>query len=667
MSATLPPPPKPGASQATELRSPDEPSAQAVPGSRAAWEAQFSQLMAAQDWAGALRLTGQAEATLGAADARLHHQTGHVLMKLGRAQEAYARFSSALKLVPTSVEIRLSIADAYLALQDRWSASAWLSDAIRVAPDRAATWLALGQVLAASERLDEWLQLAATAQERGLADTAMGVALANEWLRRRQFEAAARVLQALVEGTADVAPAERARWHLHLGFCREQQLALAACVESYRQALLEHPNLVEAHINLAGVLWRLGDFGGSRKHAEHATQLAPEHPHAWRIRGTSLMHLNLLAQAEPWLRGALQRQPQFPYATLDLALLKLLAGEWLEGWALYRLRWQDVHRIPRPAFWQAALEWQGPLAQPVNGRTVLVYGEQGLGDMIQFVRWIALLVAQGAVVQLVAAPVLSELLQSFAQRLQGPGRLQVVQAGDEVRFDWHVAMLDLPFHYQVDPTQDEPPLAYLRADAERVAYWRDRLAADEAAVPHSGSAPLRVGLAWAGSDRHPNNNNRSMTLSQLAPLWQCPGVRCHSLQKVPSPAWTDVPPDALAAVQWQDHTEAWRDFADSAAYVANLDLVITVDSAVAHLAAALGKPTWVLLPPNADWRWQLEGETTVWYRSVRLFRRAHGETPTPEAQVALKQAQVTAVLQALQACLAEPVRLARAASGANFE
>jgi tetratricopeptide (TPR) repeat protein len=642
-----------------------------LPDSRAEFEATLARWMAKSDWAQAWQLIEKAEPMLGG-DARFQHQAGHVLMKLGHPQEAYARYSAALKLMPASVEIRLSIADAYLALQDRWSAAAWLSDALRVAPQRAATWTALAQLLAQADRRDEWLQLALAAVERGMADLPMTVHLADELVRRRDFASAARVYDGLLGSQSPAcvdAPApERARWYLHLGFCLEQLLALDECVAAYRQALKTQPGFVEAHINLAGVLWRLGDFQASLEHAEWATHAAPEHPHAWRIRGTALMHLNRLAEAEPWLRGALQRQPQFPYATLDLALLKLLSGAWLDGWALYRLRWQDVHRIPRPAFWRADLEWQGPVAQPVQGRTLLLYGEQGLGDMIQFARWARRLVDDGAMVYLVASAPLAELLQTMADTLADPSRLRVVRAGDEVRFDWHVAMLDLPHLYRIDPRADGPARAYLKADAKRLAFWRQRLRAATGPAGGGPVARLNVGLAWAGADRHPNNRNRSMPLSLLKPLWAHPHLRCHSLQKLPSPAFTDVSDSDLTAHGWQDLTPEWQDFADSAACIEALDLVITVDSAVAHLSAALGKPTWILLPPNPDWRWQLDGASDLWYESVRLFRRPHGLTS--EAQWAPRRGQVAEVLAALELALQsefQPALAARAAKGANLE
>lgn len=644
MSKPLSPPPKPSVAN----RSVDP---------RAGFEQRLQSLLAATQWDRALAELAAAERQFGP-DARLHHQSGHVLMKLGRALDAYARYSAALKLSPTSIEIRLSIAEAYLSLDDRWSAAAWLSDALRVAPQRAATWAALGRLLASSERMDEWVQLAATATTQGVAEPQMVLTLADELLRRRDFSAAVPVHERLLGMGVDPP-----RTWLHMGFCREQLHDLPGCVEAYRQALVHKPDFAEAHINLAGVLWRLSDFAGALHHAQRATELAPEHPHAWRIHGTALMHLCRLAEAEPWLRGALQRQPSFPYATLDLALLTLLKGEWVEGWAIYRLRWQDVHRIPRPSFWRETLEWQGPLAQPVAGRTVLLYGEQGLGDIIQFIRWAKRLVDDGATVFAVAPEPLIRLVTSFGRTLGEPERFRVVQAGDSIRFDWHVPLLDLPHHYRIDPAQEVAPQRYLWADPAKADAYELRLAA---LLRSDGlGRKLRVGLCWAGSDRHPNNGNRSMPLSHLLPLMRRPDVQCVSLQKVGSPAFTDVGVDELVrSGRLIDHTSAWDDFADSAACIDRLDLVITVDSAIAHQAAALGKPTWVLLPPNPDWRWQLEGSTTVWYPSMRLFRRAYGER-TPETREEPRQQQVRAVQEALDVFAAQA--LALEAKGANRE
>ena len=186
---------------------------------------------------------------------------------------------------------------------------------------------------------------------------------------------------------------------------------------------------------------------------------------------------------------------------------------------------------------------------------------------------------------------------------------------------WHAALLDLPWRLGIDLADLPGPVPYLRAPPAAAARWRERLQAWD------GRA--RIGLAWSGSATQVNNRNRAMPLSLLLPIAEQPGVQCFSLQKDDAGAWSDVQPSSDRLV---DLTPGWTSFAESAAMLEQLDLVITVDSAVAHLAGALGKPVWLLLPPNADWRWLLERADSPWYPSARLFRRAIGEPR--EAQVA---------------------------------
>ena len=510
-------------------------------------------------------------------------ENGAALLAGGRFHEALATYGQALKNHPASMEARLGLARACLGSGDAWTAVAWLGDAARVAP-------------ANPTPLHE---------------------LANLLLNQQQYAQAWPVYQQLYTrfGVRDRATL------LHYGFCLEQTGALDDAVRLYREAIEREPGFMEAHVDLAGVLWRVEDHAGALAHAQRAEALAPGHPYAVRIVGTSLLHLNRLDEAEQQLRRALQLQPGFNLAQVDLALTLLLAGKLEEGWALYHQRWNDAARMPRPAFFQPALEWKGPARQPVHGRRVLVYAEQGLGDVLHFIRYVPQLQADGATVFAVVQPELAPLLGSM------PG-LECYRPGTELVADLHVALLDLPMHYRTTLASVPARVPYLRADPQRVAQWRERLR------PWDGQR--KVGLCWAGSPAQVNNRNRSMPLSTFAPLLDVPDVQCFSLQKGDGGHYTDAspPPDRLP-----DFTADWQDFSDSAAMVECLDLVITVDTSVAHLAGALGKPVWLLLGPNPDWRWLLARDDSPWYPTMRLFRRDFGES---------RAQQVGRVVQALR-------------------
>jgi hypothetical protein len=240
-----------------------------------------------------------------------------------------------------------------------------------------------------------------------------------------------------------------------------------------------------------------------------------------------------------------------------------------------------------------------------------------LGDVINFVRYAQVLQADGATVYCVIQPELIPLVESM------PGVI-CLKPNLNIEADYHVALLELPLHYRTNAGNVFAQTPYLHAPAEKSAAWKTKLAAWD--------GKLKVGIAWAGHHIHANHHNRSIALSEFKPLMEMMGVQCFSLQKSNGGIYTDTKPTADQLV---DFTADWADFADSAAMIDNLDLVISIDSAVIHLAAAMNKPTWVALPPNPDWRWLLEHSSSIWYPSMRLYRRAHAEA---------KQAQMTRIL-----------------------
>jgi hypothetical protein len=353
-------------------------------------------------------------------------------------------------------------------------------------------------------------------------------------------------------------------------------------------------------------LWRLEDFEGSLAHARQAVALAPRNAFAQRILGTALLNLDRLGEAQQHLHEALRLQPGMPQALLDLAFALLLEGRLAEGWPLYAQRWRDG-RLARPAFWRADCEWPGP-SVPLAGKTIAVVGEQGWGDVLQALRYLPQLQALGARVCCVLPAPLVPLVEASFPGVEclGPGR--------DLQVQLHVAAMELPGCFATTLESVPARVPYLRPPEPAGARWRELLA------PWRDRA--RIGLAWSGSQVQINNRNRALPLSLLMPLAQLPGVQCFSLQKGDAGPWTDVAPDPK---QLLDLTARWQDFGDSAAMIEQLDLVITVDTAIAHLAGALGKPVWILLPPNPDWRWLLEREDSPWYPTARLFRRGFGE------------------------------------------
>lgn len=381
-----------------------------------------------------------------------------------------------------------------------------------------------------------------------------------------------------------------------------------------KQALTLDAGYTDAHNNL-GILYKAqGDFAAAEDCYRQAIAVAPDKPLAWNNLGNLQKELGQAAAAEASYRRALTLTPQMAEARMNLGLLLLRQGRWPEGWQAHEAR-HDPHfqarRVlppPLPATSPRPRMWAG---EDMCGQSLLIWPEQGFGDSLQFVRFLPLLKARGVGrITLACPPSLLPLLaaQGLADAVISTSDWQATQAADFAAWTF---LMSLPLHLGITLENLPKNLPYLRADAVRIDTFQARL-------PTGG---LRVGLAWRGNPQHKNDAHRSLPgLSVLAPLWAIPGIAWVSLQLNAQ--------DEVAAWYRSGHPlcdwgSTFADFADSAAAISSLDLVICVDTAIAHLAGALGKPCWVLLSVHdTDWRW-LEGrEDSPWYPQVmRLFRQ----------------------------------------------
>jgi hypothetical protein len=292
-------------------------------------------------------------------------------------------------------------------------------------------------------------------------------------------------------------------------------------------------------------------------------------------------------------------RPGFNEAMFSYAILLARAGDYERAWPLFESRW-NLPGLTKPNFSQPA--WSG---QSVDGKRILIYSEQGLGDSIQFIRYAAMLVERGAEVIVECRKELVDLLRTAI------GVTGVFFEGEPLPpFDLHVAMLSQPGAFKTTIQTIPGKVPYLFANPARRHTWRDRLGNDH--------TRLRVGLTWAGNADNVTLRKRRVALEQLLPVVAVENVDFFSLQiGSGSEQIGRLPLQSLIA----DHTMHIKDFADTAAFMAELDLIISVDTAVAHLAGALGCSVWTLLPFVSDWRWGLEGENTPWYPTMRLFRQ----------------------------------------------
>lgn len=364
----------------------------------------------------------------------------------------------------------------------------------------------------------------------------------------------------------------------------------------YRRALALDPKFAEAHNNLANVLRQQHKFEEAIPEYTRAMELKPGYADA-AANLASVLHISgQFQEAMSSARWALSLNPNQPHAHTDLGILHLLHADFDQGWSEYewRLLMPESRHVapPGPA-------WDG--SNPA-GRRILVYGEQGFGDALQFCRYLPMLRNLGATVLLrLSAPVAGVIGDSM------PG-IEVSADPGLPAYDCHCALLSLPHRFQTRLNTIPNPVGYLRARPETAAKWADRLGAGPA---------LRVGVVWTGNPKHINNRYRSVSAESLLPLLAIEGIKVFSLQVgARHHELTRCSGGAVA-----DISAELTDYAETAGVIANLDLVISICTSVAHLAGGMGKPLWMLLNAVPDWRWMLEREDNPWYPTARLFRQ----------------------------------------------
>jgi Flp pilus assembly protein TadD len=399
-------------------------------------------------------------------------------------------------------------------------------------------------------------------------------------------------------GRAIALHGSNASYHANLGLALQEMGELEPAAAAFRQAIGLKPNAAAAHNNLGIVLTALGRCDAALACSAKALELQPDFADAHVNIGHARRQQQKLELAIAQFRTAIRLKPDFAEAHTSLAHALLQNGDFAEGWAEYEWRWKTGPMLPgRRNFPQP--QWRG---EPGEGRQLLLHAEQGFGDTLQFCRFASDAADRGF-------RIILEVQKPLVRLLTGLPKVTAVIARGEAlpEFDLHAPLLSLPWALGLTVESLAEPAPYLQADPALAAVWRRRLAAP---------AGLLVGLAWAGSHTAANaaiDRRRSIAPEILAPLFHSPGVNFVSLQKdgPPMPAefpLTDLMPEVT-------------DFADTAALIANLDLVITVDTAVAHLAGALGKPVWMLNRFDSCWRWLTGRRDSPWYPTLRIYQQ----------------------------------------------
>lgn len=460
----------------------------------------------------------------------------------------------------------------------------------------------LGNALKAQNKLDE----AVSSFERALQikpdHEEACYNLGNTYLTQKKLDEAAAAYKRALQIKPDYVDAR-----CNLGSVFRQQKKLDEAVDCFQQALVLAPQHPDLCCNMGDALHAQGKVDEAIGWYRRTLELNPEHSKACNCLCNAFFDKGDLTQSTAWCERALALEPGFGDARMNQCLLQLLQGDYRNGWRNYEVRWKvyTPRTSPQPLW----------LGAPLRGARILLHAEQGLGDSLQFLRYVPLVQAAGGRVMLDLPAKLHRLVRRF------PGILALANTGDPLPyFDCHCPLMSLPLALGTTLETVPAQVPYLSAPPEALA------AAALLPWPASG---LKVGLAWTGNPDHPKNKFRSVPLDLLESLFDLEGVHFFSLQMGPAAA-------ELAArnLPIADLAPVTGDMADTAAQMAHLDLVVSIDTSMAHLAGALARPVWVLLGHSPDWRWLMDREDSPWYPTARLFRQPeHDDWSTVIARV----------------------------------
>jgi tetratricopeptide (TPR) repeat protein len=552
------------------------------------------------------------------------HYWGVARHQLGDQRGALALMDRALEHAPANAVCWSNRSLAARALGQLDEATHNLREALRLAPEFVDAHNNLALALRDAGDLEgaERRFRAALALEPGSVNARVNLGSLLARLGRHE-EALACYREALTFAPTDAA------LHFNLANALRARGESGAAIAHYRKAVEFAPRYAAAWTNLGTALGQAGDYRAAEACYRHAVELDPNAANLVCL-GAALGAQGRNDEEEPHYLRALELDPEHADARQNLVWLKLKRGEYREGWAEYARRWRasdyapfDIEGIP---------EWTG---EPLDGKRILLVHEQGFGDQIQFVRYATTLVERGASVD-VCVP---QTLQLLAQSVPGVHRAWTGKpAGD---YDYWLYVMSAPAACGTELDTIPATVPYLFAREVEIEAWRPRvqaaLPADLARRPAaaasesanaSAKAPARerkpagyrnIGLVWAGSPTFYNDRNRSVALTELRALFALENISWFSLQKGESARAQLATLAGDAHIH--DFSDDLRDYADTAALIMNLDLVVTVDTSVAHLAGALGKPAWILVPVNGEWRWLEKRADSPWYPTARLFRQ----------------------------------------------
>ena len=538
--------------------------------------------------------------------AEAHSNLGNALQESGHLAEAIAAYRKALSIKPDFPEAHYNLGNALQAEKDFAQAAESYRHALQLRPDFPEAESNLANVLVEMSEKDSaekhFRRALKLRPDYAEAHFNLGNLLAEE---DHLLEAAAHFELALR------ADATMLRAHNNLGHTYRKLEHYAEAAEHYRALPQNDPQFIDAYNNLSLALLELGKHEEAEEAIQHALQLMPELGQAHCNLGAIYHSQNRIDEALACYQKALDLNPALSKAQLNRGMIELVSGDFARGWIDYEYRWEDAP-LHRRDF--AEPQWKG---EPLAGRSILLHGEQGLGDTLQFLRYVPLL-------QQMAGEVVLEVPVRIAELAKELPGLRVFAEGEALpRCDYYSPLLSLPLmlgHTSEDKLPHRTPYLSVPAAARAKA----------APIFAAQKKHLRVGINWAGNASfvHDRYRFRALPLAEFEPLLRIDEAEFFSLQM--GEGLQELGKNPALQARLVDLSPHVASMADTAAQMEQLDLIITADTSVSHLAGALGKPTWVLIPYSPDWRWMQHRRDTPWYPSMELFRQ-----PSPGAWTSL--------------------------------
>ncbi len=526
-----------------------------------------------------------------------HNNLGTALQSQGKLSEAVVIYNRVIELKPDYAEARVNLGNVFQE-QDRLNeAMECYNRAIELKPDYAEAHYNLGNALRRKCKPDEAASCFTKAIELKPEYVEAHSNLGSVLQEQGKLDEAASCFSKAIKLKPEYAEA-----HSNLGLVLQEQGKLDEAAKSFHLATELNPDHAEVHNNLGTFLQEQGKLDEAAERYKKAIALEPNHAKAHNNLGAALQEQGKYEEAMEYYKRAISLTPDYAEAHMNRSFVLMLTGNLEEGWPEYEWRLHTKDRISR-TFQQP--RWDGT---PLNNSSILVHAEQGLGDTIQFVRYLPMVQAKGGYVIFECQKNLFRLLKNNA------GFDEIIEKAsaneENSHFDVQVPLLSLPGIFGTTFDNIPSNVPYITVDPVPVEEWNAWIGYND---------DFKIGIVWAGSPHHKNDRTRSCKLEDFAQLAEIPGLSFYSVQKGPASAEAFNPPGGMKIINLENKM---NDFADTAAIIVNLDLVISVDTAVAHLAGALGKPVWNLLPFAPEWRWQLNLADSPWYPGMRLFRQS---------------------------------------------